>query len=697
MNLRLMNRLSIKKSRILFLTSVFRVGYGVGLVIRKQAEYLLRQGFTDIHIGSPDLVDIPDLPERIRVHSVGTMTDDFETYMRQLQPDIIIAHTPPFFQLVGAYSDKPCYKIAYDHGEPFPDLFPDELKDRQAIEQSKQQALRHFNRHISISNFIVQHSGVTNSEVIYNGVDHIHQTALGTKTENLATWLGYPAHTKIVAGLSRIGVGERHYKGYDLFIAFKRAIEAALPSESLAFVFMGRSVPPGNEVEDLLVQAGIKLLENVPEDDKRRVLQNCDLFLSTSLWEGFNLPLTEAQYLGAPSVAFSIGAHPEVCPNHFTSLDELTFFARRVLSDAAFRQKTATQGQRFVQQQFTWERNGQRLVEVLEQIQGGKDRVILQTEAFRGKMYERALERDLERRGVRGRVMTNPKTGFPCIRYQLPEPGPLVSIIIPNHNHLEDLQTCMQSILNQSSYPHYEIIIAENGSTDPELLSYYEELKDHPQVRICIWEKPFNYAAVNNFAVTQARGEVLVFLNNDTEVISPDWLERMLEYAMQPAIGAVGAKLLFPDNTVQHGGIVIGINGVAANMDTGKIDSDPGYQDRLLAVQNMSAVTAACLMCRKEVFDAIKGFDEGFVIALNDVDLCLRIREAGYRIVWTPHAELYHHEMKTRGQDLEGEKAKRFKVEIDRFVGRWERIIEKGDMYYHGSLSRTNNNYILKL
>ncbi|NRB65616.1 MAG: glycosyltransferase, partial [Saprospiraceae bacterium] len=596
-----------KKAKILFLSSVFKVGYGVGLVIRQQAKYLHQAGYDNLHIGSFDQAEAPFY---MHYHKVAPNQEVFNSFLKELQPDIILVHTPPFFQLVTACSLFKGLKIAYDHGDPYPELFPNDSKQRAEIEASKRLALRSFHAHISISEFIKSESSVLNSKVIYNGVDHIEPISPNHDTESLASWLEYPEGTRVIAGLSRIGEGERHYKGYDLFIAVKEALEKRLPNESLAFIFMGRAVPPGNEVEALLSKAGIKILENVSETDKRRVLSGCDLFLSTSIWEGFNLPLAEAQYLGAPSAAFSVGAHPEVCPFHFPNIFELTTFAKELLTNQAFRNEIGNQQQAFVQSQFIWDNNGAQLEKFLHNLDYTSARVHFQIGKNSNANQRKVLKRDLKRRGLLGQITLNTLTGKNALQYTIPQNEPSVSIIIPNQNHFDDLHTCIKSITERTTYKNYEIIIAENGSSEQNVLTYYQELETKSNVTIVHWKKPFNYAAINNFSVSSAKGEVYIFLNNDTEVKTPDWIERMLEYALRPEIGAVGAKLLFPDGTIQHGGIVIGINGVASNVETGKTGNANGYMDRLNVVHELSAVTGACLMCKKTVFDAVKGFDE---------------------------------------------------------------------------------------
>ena len=272
----------------------------------------------------------------------------------------------------------------------------------------------------------------------------------------------------------------------------------------------------------------------------------------------------------------------------------------------------------------------------------------------------------------------------------------LISIIIPNKDHIEDLRTCINSI-KKSDYKNFEIIIVENGSSEENIFNYYEELKKTEYIKIIEWNKGiFNYSAINNFAVPYARGDVILFLNNDTEVINTGWLTSMVEHAVRKEVGAVGAKLYFPDNSVQHGSVIIGINGVAGHAHRNFPHDSPGYFGRLKIIQNVSAVTAACLMIRKEVFNEVNGFDEDYAVSFNDIDFCMKIRKKGYLIVWTPYAELYHHELKTRGTEDTCEKKEREKREIELFRRKWKDILEEGDPYYNPNLRLDKEDFSLK-
>ncbi|GAK56593.1 glycosyl transferase family 2 [Candidatus Vecturithrix granuli] len=308
---------------------------------------------------------------------------------------------------------------------------------------------------------------------------------------------------------------------------------------------------------------------------------------------------------------------------------------------------------------------------------------------------QKALQDHLLRIGMSGIVENAGILGFYKITYTL-KISPLVSIIIPNQDHASDLKRCLHSILKKSSYRNFEILLVENGSKKPETFAIYDQFTSEANVHLLEWQHPFNYAAVNNFAAQQAAGEVLLFLNNDTQVITPDWLERMLEHAIRPEIGAVGAKLYYPDGTIQHAGVILGIHGSAAHGHQGFPANAPGYMGRLNIVHNVSAVTGACLMLRREIFQEIGGFDERYPFAFNDIDLCLKIRQKNYLVIYTPYAELYHDESMSRGYDDHLEKYHRFKQDTRLFQEQWQHILDRGDPYYNPNLTLDREDFSIK-
>ena len=300
---------------------------------------------------------------------------------------------------------------------------------------------------------------------------------------------------------------------------------------------------------------------------------------------------------------------------------------------------------------------------------------------------KKALQEHLTRVGLSAYVEDGFSSTFYRVYYQRSS-DPLVSIIIPSRDHAADLGQCISSILQQTTYSNLEIVLVENGSKKQETFNLYNQfLEKDGRVHLIKWNEPFNYSRINNWAARQTKGEVLLFLNNDTQVINGNWLDEMLQFAMRPEIGAVGAKLYYPDESIQHAGVIIGIGGVAGHSHKHYPKQDPGYFERLMLVQNVSAVTAACLMIRKHVFLKINGFDETYALAFGDVDLCMSILQKGYLNVWTPYAELYHHESKTRGNEDTREKQKRFKREVDYFMSKWAGQLKSGDPYYNPNLT----------
>ncbi len=277
--------------------------------------------------------------------------------------------------------------------------------------------------------------------------------------------------------------------------------------------------------------------------------------------------------------------------------------------------------------------------------------------------------------------------------------NPKVSIVIPNKEHLEDLTRCITSILERSTYDNYEIIVVENNSVSEEIAAYYNKIQENPAVRVISYKGEFNYSKINNLGVSKAEGEYVLLLNNDTSVITPDWIEELLMYAQRKDVGAVGAKLYYEDRTIQHAGVVLGLGAHrTAGHSHYRVDHrNLGYMGRLCYAQNVMAVTGACLMMRKALYEELGGLDEAFAVALNDVDLCVRAWKAGRVNVFTPFAELYHYESASRGTDLTGAGAERYEKESALFRERWKELLEQGDPYYNPNFSLDRSDFALKV
>lgn len=309
---------------------------------------------------------------------------------------------------------------------------------------------------------------------------------------------------------------------------------------------------------------------------------------------------------------------------------------------------------------------------------------------------KKALAAHLERCGLKGEVLDSSVPTTYHIKYEI-DGNPLISVIIPNKDHTDDLDICLKSLYEKSSYKNFEVIIVENNSTEKETFEYYEAIaQKHGNIKIVKWEGNFNYSAINNFGVNYAKGEFILLLNNDVEIINGSCLEEMLMFAQRKDVGAVGAKLYYSDDTVQHAGVILGLGGTAGHAHKHFGRSHPGYMARASIAQNLTACTAACLMMRRDVFDEVGGLDESFEVAFNDVDLCMKIRKKGYLVVFTPYAELYHYESKSRGNDSTPEKLERFRGEIDRFKEKWQKQLDDGDPYYNPNLTLTRDDFSLK-
>ena len=309
---------------------------------------------------------------------------------------------------------------------------------------------------------------------------------------------------------------------------------------------------------------------------------------------------------------------------------------------------------------------------------------------------KRAIEEHYRRTGIDAEVYQGEFLGLYRTRFHR-DHDPLISIIIPNKDHIDDLKRCMDSIDQKSTYKNYEYIIVENNSTDDATFQYYKKLEaENPKAHVVYWDKEFNYSAINNYGAAFAKGEYLLLLNNDTEIINEDCLEELLGYCMRSDVGAVGARMYYEDDTIQHAGVVIGFGGIAGHCFVLQPRGTTGYCHRIICAQDYSAVTAACMMVKREAFDKVGGLTEELAVAFNDIDFCMKLREAGYLIVYNPYAELYHYESKSRGLEDTPEKVARFNKEIQIFERRWPDIMRDGDPYYNPNLTLKSQDFSLK-
>ncbi len=317
------------------------------------------------------------------------------------------------------------------------------------------------------------------------------------------------------------------------------------------------------------------------------------------------------------------------------------------------------------------------------------------------KMYcyesgRKAVAAHYERLGIPATVEMAPNYGYFITHYHWAE-KPLVSIVIPNMNHADDLKKCIDSIEKRSHYRNFEIIVVENNSDENEIFEYYETLKEKDHITVVTYEGEFNYSKINNFGISHAKGEYLLLLNNDTELIEPNSIQEMLDICMREDVGAVGARLYYADNTIQHAGVILGVGGIANHAFLGEDRGEVGYFFRSVCVQDLSAVTAACMMTKRSVFEEVGGLTEEFAVAFNDVDYCLKIRAKDKLIVFTPFSEWYHYESKSRGYEDTSEKQQRLEQESELFRSRWGELLEKGDPYYNPNFSHERADFLLDL
>ena len=308
----------------------------------------------------------------------------------------------------------------------------------------------------------------------------------------------------------------------------------------------------------------------------------------------------------------------------------------------------------------------------------------------------KAVEEHYKRIGVPAKVEHSSFYGMFHTKFCWEE-QPLISILIPNKDHIEDLKKCMESIEQKSTYRNFEFVVIENNSTEEETFAYYKEIEKKENVQVVYYKGGFNFSKINNFGAKYAKGEYLLLLNNDTEIITPECLQELLGYCMREDVGIVGAKLCYDDDTIQHAGVVIGFGGMAGHAFIESSRFDTGYMGRIMCAQDYSAVTAACMMTKKSVYNAVGGLTEALEVAFNDIDYCLKVRELGKLVVYNPYAELYHYESKSRGMEDTPEKVERFNSEVAKFCERWEDILQKGDPYYNPNLTLDKADFSLRV
>ncbi|MFP3256956.1 MAG: glycosyltransferase [Candidatus Nanopusillus acidilobi] len=738
---------NLQSLTIVELTFRMKNGFGVDLVVTQQAKYFLSKGYNVVIICFEHEKEYVEKQfheylgsQKFHVYQIDSLQDAIDK-LSAIQYHILIAHTPPFFSLFKIIKTN-ALKIFFDHGEPPPHLFPDK-RDRELQNIEKYDSAKFADLSISISNFIKHESGIEHSVVLWNGNDHLLYKEGDRKSFRLTYGLD---NCFIVLNVTRFYKYERMYKGVDLYAKVQQRLFEKYPElkTKIVFVLIGR----GNE-EDIAwcKENGLIVCPNMSNEMLINAYKESNLYLSMSQWEGYNLGIGQALSFGLDTIASDTGAHSEFGIFVSNNIDELADYIAKSYE------------RQFVNLQnyknpiiFPWHDNLIKfekiiLKSLMEKLlndavllfyKDNKHHIITKVyndasdydlilkcierarnivhipkilyhirlinlpnslaESFYMKYSMEFLQNHLSRMKLDATIINSPYSNiFNKIIYTITR-NYKISIIIPNKDHKEDLKKCITSIINKSTYKNYEIIIVENNSKEKKTFEYYEYLQNkYNNIVLLEWKDKFNYSAVNNFASKYANGDILLFLNNDTEVINENWIEEMLMYAQRKDVGAVGAKLYYPDDTIQHGGVILGIGGIAGHSHRLFPRASFGYFGRLVVVQNLSAVTGACLMMRKDVFNEVEGFDEGYSVAFNDVDICVKVREKGYLVVWTPYAELYHHESKTRGYEDTPEKQERFKKEIELFKKKWGHILEKGDPYYNPNLTLDREDFSSEL
>ena len=408
----------------------------------------------------------------------------------------------------------------------------------------------------------------------------------------------------------------------------------------------------------------------------------------------------EATFNILPSDSDSMHFKPDFSPDYLRALNYICHLSviKRALAEKVGLYDAAYDGSQDYDFTFRVTEQAEKIVHISKplyywRIHAGSVADDISAKPYAYEAAKRAVEAHLERVGLPGKVEYSKAVPAMRVIYDL-KAHPLVSIIIPTCDHTDLLKQCLDSISELTTYDNYEIILCENNSKDPETFAYYETLDSNEKIKLIQYSGSFNFSKINNFARKYASGEHLLFLNNDIKIITSEWIEEMLMFTQRDDVGACGIKLLYPDDTVQHGGIAMGVCGSAANICPLFPREHEGYMSRLAVASDMSACTAACLMVSASAFDEVGGFDEELSVSFNDVDLCLKIRELGLLVVFNPVAEAYHFESRSRGYDTKGEKKARMEREKSILRQKWPRYYEEeGDPYYNRNFGKNSISY----
>ena len=678
------------------LTCRLTKGYGVDVVVNQQATELAKRGHhVTIYTLEHDFNYFPPINYRVKVINLAAKT--LVRYLKTRKHGCLIAHTSPFFEVLPELSSF-FTVIAYEHGDPTPELFPEsERFHRKNIKDFK---LKHVyptvDSVIAISNFISKDIRWLDAKVIHNGADHLLKNSVSEKklTQVQAKkLLGLQQDKLTLLTVSRLGSGEAHYKGLDLFSSIKKL----LPAERYQFVVLGR----GTEYDRReLEESGFHVIVNASNEALQNAYIACDIYIACSKWEGFNLPLVEAQMFGRLSLALDQGCHNEVCPHIFKDVESL---AREIinLSESA-RIHAADKCVAYVRK-FSWQTNVDTLEEHLKVICRNKGTVLherftnlisfisiglaerpfsvgkkiwrIGKRAFREPVnFKNKLLHLLRRmpyiifewRAILARRLIYPR--LPKTLKLSPPAIGLVSICILTKNKLHFIKPCIESILSTTVGKNVEILIGDTGSDDPDVLNFYETLPNSVKVHKLGF---YHFSKCNNLIAKNSTGEILIFLNNDTKLL-PGWLDALLEPFAYTSVGITGPKMLFEDGTIQHAGAEIFTRPPYRYVGWHPYSRAPADEPAANIVRVMPGVTGACLAIRRELFATSGGFDEVYREECQDLDLCLRAWQLGAKVIYTPRSVIYHFENGTRTLKESGFDRdffrRRWRVFIDMFI-----------------------------
>ncbi|MBI4978329.1 MAG: glycosyltransferase [Spirochaetes bacterium] len=622
--------------KILCFSSVLRQGFGVGLVLREQTRLLSQQGIS-LAIASPDTEDAGSF--NVPVHKIGFDQDSVHSILQQIRPDIVIVHTPPYWEMIGSYSLHPLLKIAYDHGEPRADLFPPiQAKRIQNAIDSKYRAIDRYHFHISISEYVKRCSGITNSTVIYNGSDHITRQPIAH--DDINTLISLPENAVLISTISRIGEAESYYKGFPELISLKDKLTKVCEPRPLCWVMIGKSIPKNNAAETMLRDHGFLMLENAPDALKNAVIARSDLFISASRWEGFNLPLVEAMALGTPAAGYSYAAHPEVTPWHFQNEDELCRFAAAVIQNSRLQTSLRTSAVHFVTSQFTWGKNAQALSGILRQMSAtGGSPVIRQSqqEAFIDVAREPVQivnEHLSEKRSQYHAVALD--NG--CVRLHAPTKSKTsIAIVIPLNQNKAVFESYIQAFMERTAYNDYTIYIVTDKNTEPHVLETLHAMRENNHIAV-LETNARSVSEAYSDAAKRITDEYIIFMDGLTIPLAPDWTDEFMAHCSAHDVGAVGGIIYYQDNAIKDAGIEIDKNGDIQYCGRGLPRGSGGPLMEFAVVREVTAISDACICVRRSDLLAVKGFDTGLGGVYAVMDLCFSLRANGKKILTTPFA-----------------------------------------------------------